>query len=134
VLGGGHSIGVPLAVAADYSYISPSAAMTLHPVRMSGTIIGAPQTYAYFNKMQERVLGFIENNSGIARDRLWELMMDTSKLALDVGTILIGQETVDEKIIDAVGGLHDATEKLYEMIQKDLPLASLPQSNSPRTE
>ncbi len=116
VLGGGHSIGVPLAVSADYSFIAPSATMTIHPVRLSGTVVGAPQTYDYFNKMQERVLGFVEKNSGIKKDRLWELMMDTSKLVLDVGTILIGEEAVNEKIIDEVGGLHDAMEKLYELI------------------
>jgi len=116
VLGGGHSIGVPLAVSAQYSFIAPTATMTIHPVRMNGTVIGAPQTYDYFNQMQDRVLDFIERHSNIARSRLMELLMDTEKLALDVGTILIGAEAVEEKIINKVGGLHDAMEKLYSLI------------------
>ncbi len=116
VLGGGHSIGVPLAVSAQYSYISPSASMTIHPVRMNGTIIGVPQTYEYFDKMQERIAAFVINNSGITKERFKELMMDTSKLAKDVGTILIGEEAVKEKLINEVGGLNDALEKLYSLI------------------
>ncbi len=116
VIGGGHSIGVPLAVSADYSYIAPSATMTIHPVRLNGTVVGAPQTYDYFNKMQERVLGFIVDNSNITKDRLKELMLDTSKLVLDVGTILIGEEAVKEGLIDSLGGLCEALEKLYEFI------------------
>lgn len=116
VLGGGHSIGVPLAVSADYSFIAPSATMTIHPVRLNGTVVGAQQTYDYFNKMQERVLTFIVNNSRISKQRLEALMLDTSKLVLDVGTILIGEEAVEEKIINEVGGLYDAMEKLYELI------------------
>jgi len=119
VLGGGHSIGVPLAVAAQYSYIAASAAMTIHPVRMSGTLVGAPQTYDYFDKMQERIMEFVIGNSNISKKRLHELMFDTTTLALDVGTFLIGRECVKEKIIDAVGGLDDAMEKLYEMIAKN---------------
>jgi len=118
VLGGGHSIGVPLAVSAKYSYIAPSATMTIHPVRMNGTLVGAPQTYEYFNKTQERVLDFIISHSQISHERLNELMMDTQTLAQDVGTILIGEEAVREGIINAVGGLHDAMEKLYEFIGK----------------
>ncbi|MCL2350460.1 MAG: ATP-dependent Clp protease proteolytic subunit [Defluviitaleaceae bacterium] len=116
VLGGGHSIGVPLAVAGSYSYIAPSAAMTIHPVRMSGTIVGAQQTYDYFNKMQDRVLDFVTSNAKIDKARLTQLMMDTTTLAMDVGTFLIGEEAVRENIIDEVGGLNDAMEKLYEMI------------------
>ena len=119
VLGGGHSIGVPLAVAAEYSFIAASAAMTIHPVRMSGTLVGAPQTYDYFDKMQERVLEFIVSNADISKERLRELMLDTSTLALDVGTFLIGEECVKERLIDAVGGLDDAMEKLYEMIEEE---------------
>ena len=119
VLGGGHSIGVPLAVAAEYSFIAASAAMTIHPVRMSGTLVGAPQTYDYFDKMQERVLEFIVGNADISKERLRELMLDTSTLALDVGTFLIGEECVRERLIDAVGGLDDAMEKLYEMISEN---------------
>lgn len=118
VLGGGHSIGVPLAVSATYSYIAPSATMTIHPVRMSGTVVGAPQTYDYLKKMQERITGFVSKNSGITQKRLTELMMDTSKLALDVGTILTGDEAVKEKLINETGGLYEAMEKLYSMIKE----------------
>ena len=116
VLGGGHSIGVPLAVSAKHSFIAPTATMTIHPVRMNGTVVGTPQTYDYFNKMQDRVMDFIVHNSHINRKRLVELMMDTEKLVLDVGTILTGAEAVEEKIIDEVGGLHEAMEKLYSII------------------
>ena len=116
VLGGGHSIGVPLAVSAKYSYIAPSATMTIHPVRINGTMVGAPQTYDYFNKTQDRIQDFIVEHSGISGQRLTQLMMDTASMAQDVGTILIGREAVDEGIIDAVGGLSCAMEKLYELI------------------
>jgi len=118
VLGGGHSIGVPLAVSASYSFIAPSATMTIHPVRMNGTIVGAPQTYDYFNKTQDRVEDFITTHSRITHERLTALMMDTKTLAQDVGTILIGEEAVEAGIIDKVGGLYDAMEKLYELIGK----------------
>ena len=118
VLGGGHSIGVPLAVAARYSFIASSAAMTIHPVRMSGTVVGAQQTYDYFDKMQERICEFIVANSRIEKGRLKELMSDTTRLALDVGTFLIGEEAVGEKLIDEVGGLSDAMEKLYGFIEE----------------
>jgi len=118
VLGGGHSIGVPLAVSAMYSFIAPSATMTMHPVRMNGTVVGAPQTYEYFNKTQDRVQDFILKHSKITAKRLTELMMDTKSMAQDVGTILIGKEAVKEGIICAVGGLHQAMEKLYLMIDK----------------
>ena len=116
VLGGGHSIGVPLAVSARYSFIAPSATMTIHPVRMNGTVVGAPQTYDYFNKMQERVGDFIATHSRITQERLSYLMMDTCQLAQDLGTILVGEEAVKEGIIDQVGGLYEAMEKLYGMI------------------
>jgi ATP-dependent protease ClpP protease subunit len=116
VLGGGHSIGVPLAVSSEYSFIAPSATMTIHPVRMNGTMVGAPQTYDYFNKMQERVQEFIVKNSRITPERLNTLMMDTQTMAQDLGTILVGKEAVAEGIIDEVGGLHDAMEKLYSLI------------------
>jgi len=118
VLGGGHSIGVPLAVSSEYSFIAPSATMTIHPVRLNGTVVGTPQTYDYFNKMQERVVDFIVLNSKTSKSKLNKLMFDTSKLVLDVGTILIGEEAVKEGLIDEVGGLHDAMEKLYEFIEK----------------
>ena len=116
VLGGGHSIGVPLAVSASYSFIAPSATMTIHPVRMNGTIVGAPQTYDYFNKTQDRVEDFIVAHSKVSHKRLATLMMDTKTLAQDVGTILIGEEAVQEGIINEVGGLHSAMEKLFDMI------------------
>ena len=119
VLGGGHSIGVPLAVSASFSFIAPSATMTIHPVRMNGTLVGAPQTYEYFNKTQDRVQEFITAHSKISRERLNDLMMDTHTMAQDIGTILIGEDAVREGIIDAVGGLHDAMEKLYELISTD---------------
>jgi len=118
VIGGGHSIGVPLAVASDYSFIAPSATMTIHPIRMSGLVVGAQQTYDYFEKMQQRVLNFIVNNSKISNERLSELMTDTSKLVQDVGTILIGEEAVREGLIDEIGGLHMALDKLYSMIEE----------------
>jgi ATP-dependent protease ClpP protease subunit len=116
VLGGGHSIGVPLAVAADYSMIAPSATMTIHPVRLNGTIVGAPQTYDYFNKMQERVSDFIVAHSAITKERLASIMMDTGKIALDVGTVLIGEDAVREGLINQIGGLDDAMERLYKEI------------------
>ena len=118
VLGGGHSIGVPLAVSSSYNFIAPSATMTLHPVRINGTIVGAPQSYDYFNKTQERVEDFIVAHSKITHKRLAELMMDTKTLAQDVGTILIGEEAVQEGIIDEVGGLHSAMEKLFDLIKQ----------------
>ena len=92
--------------------------MTIHPVRMNGVVVGAPQTYDYFNKMQERVSDFIVKNSGMSKERLSSLMLDTSTMALDLGTILIGEDAVTEKLIDATGGLHEAMEKLYELIAK----------------
>jgi ATP-dependent protease ClpP protease subunit len=119
VIGGGHSIGVPLAVSADYSFIANSATMTIHPVRLNGTVVGSPQTYDYFNKMQDRVLEFVLRNSGISRKRLKSLMFDTRKLMADVGTVLVGDEAVTEGLIDATGGLSDALNKLYELIEAD---------------
>jgi ATP-dependent protease ClpP protease subunit len=117
VLGGGHSIGVPLAVAADYSFIAPSATMTIHPIRINGVIVGAPQSYEYFQKTQERVEEFILSHTKIGRERLKSLMLDATQLAQDVGTILIGEEAVKEGIIDEVGGLWGAMEKLYELVR-----------------
>ncbi len=119
VIGGGHSIGVPLAVSANYSFIAPSATMTIHPVRMSGTMIGVSQTYNYFEKMTERITDFISSNSGISKQRLRELMTDPRNLATDVGTVLVGQQAVFEKLIDEVGGLNDALEKLYSLIEEN---------------
>ena len=116
VLGGAHSIGVPIAVSSDYSFITPSATMTIHPVRMNGTVLGVVQTFEYFDQMQERIVEFVSTNSGISPDRFRELMLDTGKLAKDMGTILVGKQAVDEKIIHEVGGLKEALHKLHEMI------------------
>ena len=118
VLGGGHSIGVPLAVAADRSFIAPSAAMTLHPVRMSGVVIGAPQTYSYLEKIQERIVSFITSNSRIDRAELTSLMLKTGELAADVGSVIYGEEAVRAGLIDEVGGLADALEYLYGAIDE----------------
>lgn len=118
VLGGGHSIGVPLAVSADYSFIAPSASMIVHPVRMSGTIITVPQSFEYLIKMQDRILDFITEHSNVSKERLHELMMTTSNLANDAGTILYGKEAADEKLIDDVGTISDALKKLKELIDK----------------
>ncbi len=114
VLGGGHSIGVPLAVSADRSFIVPSATMTLHPVRMNGLVIGVPQTYAYFAKMQERIVSFVTAHSHCDADTLNRLIMSTDSLASDMGTIIDGREAVEYGIIDAVGGLAEAMAFLRE--------------------
>ncbi|HZK34527.1 MAG TPA: ATP-dependent Clp protease proteolytic subunit [Bacillota bacterium] len=116
VLGGGHSIGVPLSVCTNYSYIAPTATMTVHPIRMSGLVIGVPQTYEYFNKMQERVVSFITEHSSINKDRLNELLFRTGELANDVGTVLIGEDAVKYGLIKEVGGLDKALNKLKELI------------------
>ncbi len=117
VLGGGHSIGVPLAVSAKKSFIAPSATMTIHPVRMSGTILGVPQTLSYFDKMQERIINFVTGNSKISPERFRELMMNTGELTMDMGTVIDGETAVREGLIDSLGGLSDAIEALYEMIE-----------------
>ncbi len=116
VLGGCHSIGVPLAVAAKSSFIAPSATMTIHPIRMNGTVIGSPQTYDYFNKMQERVDSFICAHSGISRRRLKKLMLNTDNMAVDVGTLLVGREAVSERLIGRLGGLSHALNRLYGLM------------------
>ena len=118
VLGGGHSIGVPLAVAGKYSFIVPSATMTVHPVRISGTVIGAPQTYRYFHDMQNRILSFVASHSRVDRDTLSSLMMKPDMIANDIGTILAGEEAVRMGLIDEVGGLDAALEQLKRMIRK----------------
>lgn len=117
VLGGSHSIGVPLAVSADYSFIVPSGTMVIHPVRMSGTVIGARQTYDYFKQMQDRIIGFISSHCRVQEKRVEEMMMNTQMLTKDLGTILVGKEAVEEGIIDAVGGISDAFAKLYHLIE-----------------
>ena len=116
VLGGGHSIGVPLAVAAKKSFIVPSATMTIHPVRISGTVVGAPQTFTYFRDMQERIINFISRNSRANPDTIRELMMRPDQIATDVGSVIAGEEAVKYGIIDAVGGLTDALSAMREMI------------------
>lgn len=117
VLGGGHSIGVPLAVAGKYSFIVPTATMTVHPVRISGTVIGAPQTYRYFHDMQERILTFVSSHSRVEQDTLASLMMKPDMIANDIGTILDGEEAVRSGLIDEVGGLDAALTKLKDMIK-----------------
>ena len=116
VLGGGHSIGVPMAVSADYSFVVPSATMVIHPVRLSGTVIGAPQTYDYFKQMQDRIIGFICEHCFAKPDQMERLMMNTFMLSKDLGTILVGKEAVEEGIINEVGGMKEALAKLHQMI------------------
>ncbi len=116
VLGGGHSIGVPIAVAAGYSFISPTATMTIHPIRMSGVVIGVPQSCEYLAKMQDRVVKFVVQNSRITEQRYRDLMFRTGELARDVGTILVGHEAVREGLIDEVGGVQQALVKVKSMI------------------
>ena len=116
VLGGGHSIGVPLAVCAKRSFIVPSATMTIHPIRMSGTVIGVPQTYEYFNKMQDRVVNFVVRNSNVKKEKFTELMMRTGEIANDVGSIILGDEAVDIGLIDEIGGIDEALSCLYKQI------------------
>lgn len=118
VLGGGHSIGVPLAVSAKKCLIAPSAGMTIHPVRISGTVVGAPATYQYFNRIQERIVEFVTANSRIKRDKFLEYMMATGELASDVGTVIYGKEAVDCGLIDRLGSLGDALEVLHHQIEK----------------
>ena len=118
VLGGGHSIGVPLAVAARRSFIAASAAMTIHPVRINGTILGVPQTMRWFEQMQERITGFVAAHSGMTEKRYTELMLRTGELGMDVGTVLDGRKAVREKLIDQLGGISDALEWLYQEIEK----------------
>jgi ATP-dependent protease ClpP protease subunit len=118
VLGGGHSIGVPLAVAAKRSIIAPSAAMTIHPVRLTGVVIGVPQTYAYFGRIQERIVQFVTANSNIKRERFIEMMLKTGELASDVGTVIYGEEAVKAGLIDQLGGLSDALLWLHQQIDE----------------
>ena len=119
VLGGGHSIGIPLAVAAKKSFIAKSASMTVHPVRTTGLTLGVPQTFDYFRKMQDRITTFVCENSGISKERYNQLVLNTSELVTDIGTILEGQEAVDEGLIDAVGTVSDAIDALYDMIKEN---------------
>lgn len=125
VVGGGHSIGVPLAVSAKESFIVPSATMTIHPVRMNGMMLGVPQTMNYFEKMQDRITRFVTKNSRISPERFKELMMERDELVLDIGTVLDGKSAVQEGLIDNLGSLSDAVKRLYELIEQD-------KSNNPR--
>lgn len=116
VLGGGHSIGIPLAVCTKKSFITPTASMTVHPVRMTGLVVGAPQTFRYFGRIQEQIADFVTANSGITKKKFEKYMMATGEMATDVGTILYGKEAVSSGLIDHLGGLSDALEALYQMI------------------
>ncbi len=126
VLGGGHSIGVPLAVAPKVSMIVPSASMTIHPVRMNGTVIAAPQTYSYFERIQERIVSFVAKNSHISREKFLGLMLNTGEMAADVGSVLYGEEAVELGLIDRIGGLGDALACLYDQIDQQRKRAAAP--------
>lgn len=119
VLGGGHSIGIPLAVCTKKSFITPTASMTVHPVRMTGLVVGAPQTFRYFQRIQEQIADFVTANSGISRERFEQYMMATGEMATDVGTILYGKEAVSSGLIDRLGGLNDALTELHGMIDEE---------------
>lgn len=116
VLGGGHSIGIPLAVCTKKSFITPTASMTVHPVRMTGLVVGAPQTFRYFHRIQEQIADFVTANSGISKEQFESYMMATGEMATDVGTILYGKEAVSSGLIDQLGGLRDALKELHSMI------------------
>lgn len=116
VIGDSHSIGVPLATAADYAFIVSSGTMLIHPVRMSGMVIGARQTYDYFQRIQDRITGFVSAHSRISKERLEQMMMETEQMTKDLGTLLVGQDAVKEGLVDEVGGISQAMKKLYEMI------------------
>lgn len=118
VLGGGHSIGIPLAVASKHSFIAKSASMTVHPVRTTGLTVGAPQTFEYFRRMQDRITTFVADNSNISKERYNQLVLNTGELVTDIGTILEGKEAVDEGLIDSVGSLSDAMNRLFDMIDE----------------
>ncbi len=118
VLGGGHSIGVPLAVSAKKSFIVPSATMTIHPVRMSGTIIGVPQTYYYFERMQDRIIRFITDHSGVSEEKFRELLLRTDQIATDVGSLIDGREAVEIGLIDAAGSLSEALQELRRQVEE----------------
>ena len=122
VLGGGHSIGIPLAVCTKRSFITPTASMTVHPVRMTGLVVGAPQTYRYFQRIQEQIADFVTANSGILKSDFENYMMATGEMATDVGTILYGKEAVASGLIDELGGLKDALNCLHNMIREEKKL------------
>lgn len=127
VVGGGHSIGIPLAVSADISLIVPSASMTVHPVRTTGLVLGVPQTTIYFEKIQERITGFITRHSRISREALEQMMMNTQEMATDMGTVISGEEAAASGLIDRIGTLHDAIAALYHLIEtRELPEQGAP--------
>ena len=117
VIGGGHSIGVPLATASNYSFISPTATMIVHPIRMNGLVLGVPQTFEYFNKMQDRIIEFIVRTSKMDKETIKDMMIKTDNLLNDMGTILIGKEAVECGLIDEIGGIKEALNKLEELIE-----------------
>lgn len=117
VLGGGHSIGVPIAIATDFSYIASTASMTIHPIRLTGMVIGVPQTYEYLDKMQDRIIKFVSTHSRIPEEKFRELMFRTGELVRDVGTVLIGKEAVELGLVDEVGGLNAALAKLRSLVK-----------------
>lgn len=119
VIGDSHSIGVPLAVASNYSFIVPTGTMIIHPVRINGMMIGAQQTYDYFKLIEERILTFISTHSKAKKERIHELMMNTSMMTKDLGTLLVGKDAVQEGLVNEVGGLNEAMKKLYELIEKN---------------
>ncbi len=133
VVGGGHSIGVPLAVSAKESFIVPSATMTIHPVRMNGMMLGVPQTMNYFEKMQERITRFVTSNSKMKPERFKELMMERDELVLDIGTVLDGKNAVKEGLIDHLGSLSDAVNRLYKLIEKQNANAEKKERKSNKT-
>jgi len=116
ILGGGHSIGVPIAVSADYSFIATTATMTVHPIRLNGLVIGVPQTYEYLDKMQDRVVRFVTKHSRVSEAKFRELMFRTGELARDIGTVLVGKEAVDVGLVDAEGGVEEALKRLNELV------------------
>ena len=118
VVGGGHSIGVPLAVSAKHSFIVPSATMTIHPVRMNGLVLGVPQTLSYFDKMQDRIVNFVTSNSNISEQDFRNLMLQTGELTMDMGTVVDGERAVELGLIDSLGGLSDAIDCLYSLIEE----------------
>ena len=118
VLGGGHSIGVPLAVSAKRSFIAPSAARTIHPVRRNGLVIGVPQTFNYFERIQERIIQFVTKNSAVRRDTFTKMMLQTGELAADIGSVIYGEQAVAIGLIDRIGGLSDALECLHQMMDE----------------
>lgn len=132
VLGGGHSIGVPLAVSTNRSFITPSATMTIHPVRMNGLVLGVPQTLSYFEQMQERIVRFVSDNSEISPDRFREMMLATGELVMDVGTVLSGEAAVKEGLIDSLGSLSDALNCLYDLINEREAENGASDNNTPK--